>query len=287
MIEPGIYSDISEDIYHSDPCDTPSLSASIAKIIWQNSPLHAWLAHPKLNPDYEPENKRQFDLGAAAHAVFLERSESKLVIIEADNYYTKAAKESRDKAYVAGLIPVLEREHDDVRAMATTAMRYIDETELVGIFNNGKPEQTLIADYEGAKLRSRLDWLTNDRLIILDHKTGKFSSKPENWINRQLFKMNYDIQAYQYSLMNELTGGPSNAKFIFLVQENTEPYACSLIGAGPSVLESGKKKFRYALHKWKWCMEFNKWPAYDTRIAWADVPAWEMAKLEERGDNDE
>jgi len=286
-MEPGIYSDISEDIYHGDPCDVPSLSASIAKIIWEKSPLHAWLAHPKLNPDYEPDNKRQFDLGAAAHAVFLERSESKLVVIEADNYRTQAAQEARDKAHEDGLIPVLGCERDDVRAMASMAIRFIAETELSGIFQDGKAEQTLIADYEGAKLRSRLDWLANDRLVVIDHKTGKYSSKPENWINRQLFRMNYAIQAYQYLLMNELTGGPPSAKFIFLVQENTKPYACSLIGAGPSVLESGKKKFRYALHKWKWCLEFNKWPAYDTRIAWADVPPWEMAKLEERGDYDE
>ena len=286
MAKAGVY-DISGSDYHADPCEVPSLSASIVKIIWEKSPLHAWLAHPKLNPDYEPDNKRQFDLGTAAHAVFLERSEDKLFVLGADDYRKKATQEARDKAYEDGLIPILERERGDVRAMASTATRYIDETELAGIFQNGKAEQTLIANYEGAKLRSRLDWLTDDRLVILDHKTGKFSSKPENWINRQLFKMNYDIQAYMYLLMNELTGGPSNAKFIFLVQENIKPFACSLIGAGPSVLESGKKKFRYALHKWKWCLEFNKWPAYDTKIAWADVPPWEMAKIEEREVYDE
>lgn len=285
-MKPGVYNNISESDYHADPCDTASLSASIAKIIWEKSPLHAWLAHPKLNPDYEPENKRQFDLGSAAHAVFLEKSESKLSVICADDYRTKAAQEARDEAYANNLIPVLERERDDVVIMASEAKKFIMETELAGMFDNGSSEITLIADYEGAKLRVRIDFLPADRLIIIDHKTGKVSPKPENWINRQLFRMNYDIQAYMYQLLNELTGGPPNSKFIFLVQENTKPFACSLIGAGPSVIESGKKKFRYALHKWKWCLEFNKWPAYDTRIAWADVPPWQMAEVEERGSDE-
>nr|MBC8360902.1 PD-(D/E)XK nuclease-like domain-containing protein [Candidatus Desulfatibia profunda] len=283
MAEPGIYTDISEEDYHKDPSDIPSLSSSIAKIIWEKSPKHAWLAHPKLNPDYEPKNKTQFDIGNAAHAHLLEGDGLKIVVIDASDYRKKETQEKRDALYALGKVPVLSKDWINVKEMADVAKGFIAETELAGIFDNGKPEQTLIADYEGAMLRSRLDWLANDRLIILDYKSTGGSSKPEQWIRRQLFNMNYDIQVYHYPLMNELTGGPPNAKFIFLVQENTKPYACSLVGAGPSVIDSGKKKFRYALHKWKWCLEFNKWPAYDTRIAWADVPPWQMAEVEERG----
>jgi hypothetical protein len=95
----GIHFDVDEAIYHADPCPKPSLSCSLAKIIWKESSLHAWEAHPKLNPDYEPTNKRIFDLGSASHAVLLERGESKLVVIDADSYRTNKSKHERNEAY--------------------------------------------------------------------------------------------------------------------------------------------------------------------------------------------
>ena len=55
-MKPGIYG-MSEDCYHADPADAPSLSASIAKILIAETPLHAWTAHPKLNPNFVREEK--------------------------------------------------------------------------------------------------------------------------------------------------------------------------------------------------------------------------------------
>jgi len=283
MILQGTHYDIDGSIYHADPCPEPSLSASIAKIIWQESPAHAREHHPRLNLDFVPVNKRQFDLGAAAHAVLLEGDESNLVIVEADNYRTKAAQETRDAAYDSGLIPLFESNLTDVREMARIAKNFIEETELAGIFEVGNSEVTLVEFSDGFGKRCRLDWLTNDRFIILDYKTTGGSSKPETWIRRMLFPLHYDIQAYLYLYLNGLTGGVKEAKFIWLVQENEKPYACSLVGASPSVIESGKKKFKYAVHKWKYCIEHDKWPAHDSRIHWAESPSWNMAEVEERG----
>src|SRR5262245_50563917 len=71
---PGIY-DIPLAEYLADPCPAPSLSASIAHILLSQSPRHAWEAHPRLNPHYEPEEAEAFDLGTAAHAYLLEGAE--------------------------------------------------------------------------------------------------------------------------------------------------------------------------------------------------------------------
>ena len=51
--EPGVYS-LPDDAYHADPCPGPSLSSSVAKLMLDRSPLHAWHAHPRLNPNFEP-----------------------------------------------------------------------------------------------------------------------------------------------------------------------------------------------------------------------------------------
>src|SRR5215831_5713580 len=47
-VTPGVYA-MPAAQYHADPCPTPSLSASIIKLICLDSPAHAWTAHPKLN----------------------------------------------------------------------------------------------------------------------------------------------------------------------------------------------------------------------------------------------
>src|SRR5260221_5320495 len=49
---PGLY-DIADADYHADCCAVPSLSSSIVKLLDQQTPLHAWQAHPRLNPRFE------------------------------------------------------------------------------------------------------------------------------------------------------------------------------------------------------------------------------------------
>jgi hypothetical protein len=38
---PGIH-EVDAETYHSDPVEVPSLSASIAKLLVNSTPLHAW-----------------------------------------------------------------------------------------------------------------------------------------------------------------------------------------------------------------------------------------------------
>lgn len=280
--KPGIYT-ISEVLYHADPCPQPSLSASIVKLVYDKSCQHAWTRHPALNPNCQPEQSNQFDLGSASHRVLLSGGYGGIEIITEKDYRTKAARVARDAAYENGVIPVLEKDMDRLNRMSCVALEFLAKTELSGILANGKPEQTLIGRYKDVWLRGLLDWLTTPRDIILDYKTTAGSSKPDQWIRNQLIPLGYDIQAHMYVLLNRLLGGP-DAKFVFLVQENTEPYACALVGAGPSIIASGKMKTDIAISHWRWCLENNEWPGYGYKIAWAEAPAWTVAEAETRLD---
>ncbi|KKM79757.1 hypothetical protein LCGC14_1346860, partial [marine sediment metagenome] len=61
----GAYS-ISEATYHADALlNVPTLNKTTAHVMLTRSPRHAWLQHPRLNPDYEPEVKPTFVLGKA------------------------------------------------------------------------------------------------------------------------------------------------------------------------------------------------------------------------------
>jgi hypothetical protein len=277
----GVYQ-MFEQQYHSDPCPEPSLSSSIAGIIWHRTPWHGWMAHPKLNPAYEHKDSGAFDLGTAAHAVLLEGNESKICVIDADDWRTKAAKEQRDEARASGLIPMLPPQYREVMQMAESARVAIEESEIAGILEDGKPEQTLIAEYEGIWLRGRLDWLTTNRKTILDYKTVGRSANPESFLRSSVFNYGYDIQAAFYRLLNRLTGGPEDARYLWLVQEIEAPYAASICGASPSLIECGERKLFSVISKWQECMMTGEWPGYSKRIAWLEAPAWELGKVEER-----
>lgn len=281
-MNPGLYPSMTAETYHADPADAPSLSASLARILYAQSPLHAWLAHPRLNPNYVREENEKFDLGTAAHSILLEGDGSRIVIVDAADWRTKAAKEQRDEARAAGKLAFLPDQFARVMEMVGAARSFLDTTELAGMLDTGMPEASMFARHEGIWIRCRSDLIAADRRVILDYKTTDRSANPESWARSSLFSLGYDIQAAANLLLNRLTGGAEDAHFVFLVQECAPPYLCSLVGASPSVVETGRRKFDLAVRVWRECLESREWPGYGTQIAWAEVPAWELARVEER-----
>ena len=85
-----------------------------------------------------------------------------------------------------------------------------------------------------------------------------------------------------YTLLNQLTGGPEDAKFLWLVQETEPPFACSILGAAPSLIESGRRKLDHCMNLWGACLDSGIWPGYGNRISWLEAPAWEIMKIEDR-----
>lgn len=63
--------DISVEEYHADPCAAPSLSSTLAGLLLNRSPRHAWTAHPRLNPEHQSKDSKTFDIGRAAHRAVL------------------------------------------------------------------------------------------------------------------------------------------------------------------------------------------------------------------------
>jgi len=275
------------ETYHADPAPEPSLSASLAKIIWQKSMLHAKRAHPRLNPERVDDTAAHFDLGSACHDVLLEGGTGKIEVIDAADWRTKSAKEARDAARAAGMIPLLPKQADQVQAMSGAALAFIETTELAGIFSDGFAEQTMIAQFQGVWLRSRTDWLTGDRRIIVDYKTVGQSARPDQFARGPLFSLGHDIQAAMYQLINGLTGGPPDAAFVWLVQESEEPYACSLVGTSPAIFDLGEMKLMHCIAQWKAAISTGFWPGYDSRISYPDVPSYELARTEEMIYNDQ
>src|SRR5262245_8713469 len=50
IVMPGIYPNVALAEYYADPCQTPSFTQSLAKIVLDQSALHARNEHPRLRP---------------------------------------------------------------------------------------------------------------------------------------------------------------------------------------------------------------------------------------------
>lgn len=272
ITQPGIYT-IGEE-YHLDPCPTASLSASIAKILLAKSPRHAWHAHPKLNPNYQTDDDAKFDFGSVAHAAFLEGLDV-CEPLDFPDWRTKAAREARDAARASGRIPLLQKHYSAVQDMVVAADNALASCpDLSGMtLKDGQSERVLAWQESGIWCRAKLDWISNERDLILDYKTTAASASPVAW-SRTLLGMGGEIQPAFYLRGNAATGGPEDARWVFLVQEVEPPYVCSLIGLSPEYLAWAAKKVDDAIRIWSRCVSANDWPGYPNRVCHIDIPAW-------------
>lgn len=273
---------MSADEYHADPASVPSLSASIASILCKETPAHAWVNHPKLNPNFRREEKPHFDLGTIVHELLLEGHTDSLVAIDADNYRTKIAQEERDAAYAAGKTPILARELPRITEMvdAISGQLALHEAD-PPLFTDGQAELTLMWEEPGGVVcRSRVDWIRDDRAALDDLKTTGRSADPAK-CSRSIFDLSYDVRAAFYLRGCEVLGlGSPEFRWCFI--ETEPPYALSVLSPPADVLTIGRKKVQYAVDLWRRCLERNEWPAYTTRVAYPELPAWEEARWLEK-----
>jgi hypothetical protein len=283
-MESGEHLKLSIADYLADPAPEPSLSANLAHLLLTASPRHAWMQHPRLNGNYAPQESAKLDLGKASHAVVLEGNEEIIEIIHAENYKTKAAQAARIKARASGKIPLLEEEAMIVDAMANEATRFLGQSELKDVFtkNGGDSEVSYLWHGMGhCWLRTRPDRVSKDRTILVNFKTTGGSSEPTAWVRQALLPHGYDLQA-AFGLHAIRSLYSKDATYVFVVQENEKPYACSLVGLSPEWIEHAQYRFGRALILWDKCVITQEWPGYPTRIAYADLPPWARMRDSER-----
>jgi hypothetical protein len=109
---------------------------------------------------------------------------------------------------------------------------------------------------------------------MVDYKSTD-SASPSVFI-RQIPRMGYDVQAEFYLLPEEM----KDTTFVFLAQEISAPYSCSLIALSNAYREVGRMKTMRAIALWQQCLESNRWPAYPTSICYAEPTAYQLADLD-------
>jgi hypothetical protein len=269
---PGIHQ-MPAAVYHTDPTPSAALSNSIIRPLLNKSPLHAWMAHPKLNPNYKQVESTTFDLGKACHSLLLEGIDS-VVVVDAEDWRTKAAKEARDAARAAGKNPMLPHQAAAVTEMAKACKAFVDRSPLRGFMDAGAPEQTVVWQ-ERVWCRARIDWLLDDRSLMIDYKTTE-ASNPDDFIRSSMVQYGYDTQDVFYTRGMAALGFKS--MMLFLVQEVTPPYCCYIVECAESMREMARRKVQRAIDLWSECIATNTWPAYPNAVYMAEAPMWAMQK---------
>jgi hypothetical protein len=276
--EPGVYKMSFED-YLADPCPEPSLTRSTIKELLFRTPLHAFYGHPRLNPNYkEEEGVKKFDIGSAAHSIFLE-GEDIAIFLDIDDWRTKAAQASREEIYAKGKIPLLRKQHDEIMAMVQVAHDSLQRSELCTGITNGDSELTYIWKEDDVWCRIRPDWISKDRTLILDYKTTSTIADPESYNKNLVVSTGLDIQNSFYPRGVKAIE-KTEPDMIFMVQEIEEPYPCSFIRLDMMYADMGNEKVNRGIKIWRECLKSGVWPGYPKTIYTVEPLPWNLASWE-------
>lgn len=280
--KPGIYRDFPTDEYFADPCIVASFTQSLAKILIEQSPLHAKMAHPRLAAlleDHDEEDEK-YDkakaIGNAAHALMLGRGKA-IAIGEFKSWRGKDPQAFKADAIEAGREPVLRKHFDIAIGMACSAndqLQHIPGAEYA--FGGGGDAEVVIAACDGGLwLRSMIDWLSSDLLEVWDMKTSGQSVSPYA-AGKLMASAGWHVQAAMHErILDQIN--PENAgrrRFFYVAQENEKPFALTVNQIGEAALTIGRKQIDYAINIWRDCIETDNWPGYPQRIIRPDMPGW-------------
>lgn len=282
---PGIY-DMPEAVYHADPCVEPSLSNSIARVLLDQSPMHARYAHPRLNLAREPfEVTSAMDFGTALHKLLLGKGAA-IVEVKADAYRSAAAKEARDAARESGSVPLLTEAHDRVHICADAVLSQMKQREdCVEFFAPGRSEAVMIWQKDGIWCRGMVDRLPDDpKAPIFDVKSTGLSANPMEW-DRRMVKA-YRTQDRFYAQGAKILRGVEPQPMRFIVAEMKAPFAVSVLTSAPTLRSLAEDDVARAQTLWGDCLKWNEWPGYP-HTAHIEAPNWLLREAEEQAMRDD
>ncbi|AMV24550.1 exonuclease VIII [Gemmata sp. SH-PL17] len=279
-MNPPCIVDMTAAEYHRDPCPSPSLSASIAKVLLNESPLHAWLKHPKFG-GLRGEATEEMDSGTIVHEMLLGKGPV-VEVLHFKDYRTDAAKAARDAARAEGLIPVLVHKYESLAAIARDL---VTEIQLAGFDLAGFRTEAPVFWYEETGLgpvlcRGMMDAVRIQAGAILDLKNT--CADPKKFAKKAI-DFGYDIQFAAYTsalrkLNPEIAG---REDFVWLLAEELPegaPKRVALTVARPdgTLREHGRSRWKRACELWAKCLQTGHWPAYATEPVQIEAPVWAL-----------
>ena len=244
--KPGIYSGVKNHDYHRDE----ALGSTSLKTLATKTP-----AHYKHNQEH-PKSSDAFNLGSAAHSLILEEDTTAFVVVDAANWLTKDAKAAKAEALAGGLVPLLTKEFEQVKAMRDSVMAHDIARQLL---TGHKAEQSVFWDEDGLMLKCRPDaWQPG---LLVDLKTT-VNADP-NEFGKTAHNFGYHQSAAHYiDGVKAATG--EDLPFHFVLVEKTEPHLVSVVELDWEAIDYGRALNDRAKRIYRECLKSGEWPGYPT-----------------------
>jgi hypothetical protein len=259
--------EVSPDDYHQ----LPGLSASTAKVLLAQSPLHAKARHAQ-------KPTKGMDMGTVGHRLVLGKGKAYEVLAFGD-YKTNAAKAARDAARANGLVPILEDDFAKANRMAEACrVQLLERDVILDGASELAIEWTEPTIHGDVLCRGMLDHVWLDTGVILDLKFT--SDAAPSSVERTAENLGYAVQEAAYlrgltQLRPELAG---RIRFLFGFCEDSEPFAMNLTASDGVFRELGERRWLRAVNEWARCTKNDTWPGYGTSINHITAPAWALAR---------
>ena len=279
----NIIRDMPKEMYQG----IKALNASGAHTIERECPAKYWHTSP-FNPNRAPPGTaNHFDIGSATHLLLLEpdKFDAEVQVIEAGSYRTDRAKAARDRAYNAGVTPLLSKEVELVEAMAQAILadpiarsfRDAGDTEVTMTWND--PEF-------GFPCKLRVDYLPHNLIDLRDVKSAG-TANPRNF-EREAWRFGYPQRAAWYLDGVEICTGTRPKSYWFIAVEKEPPFLVSVMKYPEEHIEWGHVLNLWAREKFAECLERDQWPSYRPPGARRPqafeirIPPWEVRELQDR-----
>src|SRR5438874_1694876 len=195
------------------------------------------------------------------------------------------AREARDAARAAGLVPLLPYQVDIVRAIAGSIRAHPMASEA---FRGGEAEITLIwPDPDtGIPCKARPDYLPAHGHWIVDLKTAA-SANPRSWRD-QAYRLGYHARAAWYLDGAEAVLGQVPEAYWFVIVEKEPPYLVSVVSFDNDALVWGRTANRKACERFAVAAVADDWPGYrdpgqnHDRAFRVGLPPWAIYQLQDR-----
>jgi hypothetical protein len=261
------------------------LSPTIAKILVNRSPMHAWDAH-RLGGNHKAEPSEAQVRGLALEAILF-GDEAKLIAVDAPDYRGRAAQEARDQAQAENRVPVLAHKLAGYQAIADS---WYYELNRLGIaFEAGRNQARLEWDRGDCPCSGVLDHLilAPESATIYDLKTCQDAS-PEACA-KAISQHGYEIQhaAYVEAVETLYPATAGRVQMLFLFCEVERPYAVNIVQPAGTLRLVGRRKWEHAARTWAACLRDGLFPGYSAAVTRIEAKPWQMDQSLDLGGSDD
>ena len=182
---------------------------------------------------------------------------------------TKAGKElaAEFERESAGKIVLAPEDADQVRRMADAVRKHPAAGFLLELPGRREASYTWTDPATGLECKTRPDWHSGDRRIVVDVKTTRDASRVE--FAKSIANLDYHVQA----AWNQDAIGAE--QFITIAVENVRPFAVAVYPASGGMIAAGQRRIEAAMTLLAECWKSGRWPGYGDLVQEPiELPGW-------------